>query len=292
MSETSLLPRLPRSNKPHSALPVPYSSADDISSLNRTSSSSSSDESPSESPPPPPRDETRSPRFPSSRRSNNSVDSKSGRSGNESGSNNRKNLHKRESSGSGKLISSPKPTDLSALKELCATGVSSEGIYDNAPLNGNTKSHVAVNCAVPGNIGDSCTSFEYLDSQKRKELSGSSVEKQKHSKAVSPLSSGKEQLSPINSHAHKLFTNGPVQKVASPNAPHQRDRSNDEGSSTHSTSNRKDSGCQTEKSYVNKGSRISDFEKEIKKLLERQQLPQVDELASVQKVLSVMDKLR
>jgi len=65
----------------------------------------------------------------------------------------------------------------------------------------------------------------------------------------------------------------------------------DGGSSAPSTGNRKDSSCQTEKSYV-KGNRISDFEKEIKKLLERQHLPQVDELASVQKVLSVMGKLR
>jgi hypothetical protein len=65
----------------------------------------------------------------------------------------------------------------------------------------------------------------------------------------------------------------------------------DGGSSAPSTGNRKDSSCQTEKSYV-KGNRISDFEKEIKKLLERQHLPQVDELASVQKVLSVMGKMR
>lgn len=63
-------------------------------------------------------------------------------------------------------------------------------------------------------------------------------------------------------------------------------------SSTPSTCNRKDSSSQTDKSYVLKGGRISDFEREIKKLLERQRLPPVDELASVEKVLSVMEKFR
>lgn len=218
LSENSLLPRVVRP-KPH-ATPIPYSSADDISSLNRTSSESSSDESPSESPPPP---------------ANYDVHC----------SKENKNFRLQKPL-------PPLPNDLAALKNMCtATGISSDGLYDNT----STPPRPPTNY-----VGDSCTSFEFRSDA---EGSDSRFNNHKDHREDHCLSDGRESSSKKN-----------------------------EDSSAPSTGNRKDSSSQTDKSYVKKGSRISDFEKEIKKLLERQQLPNVDELASVQKVLSVMDKLR
>lgn len=107
-----------------------------------------------------------------------------------------------------------------------------------------------------------------------------------------PPTPTEKPLPPIPKHSPPIYQNnsrGNQCEEADMSGP----KSEGGGDSTAaSTGNRKDSSCQTEKSYVNKGSRISDFEKEIKKLLDRQKLPPVDELASVQKVLSVMDKIR
>lgn len=110
----------------------------------------------------------------------------------------------------------------------------------------------------------------------------------RNSKATSPLP-GSDRETDIRSPQQLLQHNAEQATDArSPSA----NVSNSNNSSTPSTCARKDSSSQTDKSYVLKGGRISDFEREIKKLLERQRLPPVDELASVEKVLSVMEKFR
>lgn len=110
----------------------------------------------------------------------------------------------------------------------------------------------------------------------------------RNSKATSPLP-GSDRETDIRS-PQLLLPHGSSDPGDSRSPTAQVSHSNN--SSTPSTGHRKDSSSQTDKSYVLKGGRISDFEREIKKLLERQRLPPVDELASVEKVLSVMEKFR
>lgn len=299
---------------------MPYSSVDDISSLNPSSGSSSSDESPSELSHP----DDHSPMNPN-------------RGAGIVGANSK------ETSSSGHQKSLPVAPNLSALKEICATAASSDGLYDSGSV-ANVSSKQQQPRTVPVHnatnyLGDSCTSFEFLgksdqqghhnqqpSSEDRLLLLPSSssttnntsaVETQRssssnkgggggsgHSHTSSQGSNAghrknsKRKTPPSSvmvSHTNSGTTegqNGTGRSGGSNNNGAGGGNNGDDGSSTHSTGARKDSSCQTEKSYV-KGNqnRISDFEKEIKKLLERQHLPQVDELASVQKVLSAMGKL-
>lgn len=330
---------------------MPYSSVDDISSLNPSSGSSSSDESPSElsHPDDPP---IHSPILPPIRGVGIGKES----------SQIQKSSH-------------PVAPNLSALKEICATTASSDGLYDSS---GNIKaprsSSVQVQNASTNYLGDSCTSFEFLGNSAAKSqipgqgdnhhrsrshhhgggdrsggqssggedrlllLPPSAGETQRssgsnkggsggsghHSRNSSNAGSnagggGKNQKRKITPSSTGVGANlpginpgqsqdegsagsgggggqngdGTGRSGGSVGGGSNKNNNGDDASSTHSTgSKRKDSGCQTEKSYV-KGnqSRISDFEKEIKKLLDRQHLPQVDEMASVQKVLSAMGKL-
>lgn len=110
----------------------------------------------------------------------------------------------------------------------------------------------------------------------------------RNSKATSPLP-GSDRETDIRSP--QLLQHNSTDQPTDARSPSAQ-VTNSNNSSTPSTCNRKDSSSQTDKSYVLKGGRISDFEREIKKLLERQRLPPVDELASVEKVLSVMEKFR
>lgn len=248
MSETSLLSGANK-RRPQAVGPAPYSSVDDISSMNQTSGSSSSDESPSEKGP------SNESSVPSPINAAQTKDQQKSLSGN-----------------------------LSVLKEICAAAISSDGLYDSSMpsiKNINTSSGVPRSTNY---MGDSCTSFEFLNN-------ANSAKKSDRR--------GDECLSPKN-HVlkEKEGNNSPIvckadQVTYSPTVQQEKltETENLDDGSAPSTGNRKDSSSQTEKSYV-KGNRISDFEKEIKKLLDRQHLPQVDELASVQKVLSVMGKLR
>jgi len=251
MSETSLLSGANK-RRPQAAGPAPYSSVDDISSMNQTSGSSSSDESPSEKGP------SNESSVPSPTNATQAKDQKS-LSGN-----------------------------LSVLKEICAAANSSDGLYDSSVPNVKNLNKTG-SCAVPRStnyMGDSCTSFEFLNSTNNTKKSD-----RRGDDSLSPLNpvlkEKESSSSPIVCKIDQVSYSPSVlqtEKLLETENP-------DDGSSAPSTGNRKDSSSQTEKSYV-KGNRISDFEKEIKKLLDRQHLPQVDELASVQKVLSVMGKLR